>query len=1070
MKRKSNSASTITGRLLTGLAAATIALFQQPVAAEDIDLFVQPPPDPADLPNVLIILDNTANWNTPFVNEKQALIEAVDALPEDQFRVGLMMYTETGSPNNNVDGGYVRAAIRDLNSTTKPLYMNLVNSLHILNDKSNGGKAGLTMMEAYKYFDGQAPRSGNRKVKTDYTTNSGVSTASDAIYALGENALPRGTPPMAGTPYNSPIGDGSCGRNFIIYISNGSPADNSSDSRAASDGLAAEGGDTTEIPLSPAINPRNMSDEWSRFMFHESEHKIVTFTVDVDKKSTGQGPAWTEILKSMAKQGEGGYFDVSSAGAGAQIRAALGNIFSQIQGVNSVFASVSLPVSVNTEGTYLNQIYIGMFRPDSAGLPRWSGNLKQYKLGISGGRIETQDADSVRAVNNLTGFITECARSFWTPTTTDTYWSFLPDGYWRTRLIATCIAVPNSEDSNYPDGNIVEKGAQAYTLRVPTTARTLLTTPACSSVKTCGSLEAFNSANVTDAELGAADGTEQGQLINWALGLDIDDEQDSTPPVTAERRPSIHGDVVHSRPVAVNMNTNPATTDSSPEVVVFYGGNEGVLRAINGNRTASIGSVAAGVEMWAFMPPESYPHIKRLRDNNIEVDTFGNSFAAPEPKPYGPDGPIVAHRDLVDPTDPDDDVLWIFASLRRSGQMIYAFDMSTIHTDATSPVLKWRNGCDGTGCTPNFSEMGQTWSAPQLVKALGYNDGGAPLADPPVPAKPKPMLIVGGGYDPCEDEDPNTCTTPKGNRVYVLDADTGEWLTEFTTDRGVVSDVFVIKDVETGLAKWAYVADLGGNIYRLSGADANSEFGTTAPTSWTMTKIASLGCSTASATCARKFMMSMDVVEAEGGYVLLIGSGDREKPILGFDHAATVENYFFKINDHPSAPAWLTGECSGANLICLNSLLAIPNVPDPDEPNPTPEELLAHPKGWALAMLPTEQVVTTPITVFGTTTFSTHTPVELTAGACSSTLGTAKVYNIGFANAANPSDPLSRSEVIVGGGLPPSPVAGMVTLDDGTTVPFLIGGETNSPLEGGEPIPSGLADQPKAQTYWYIHK
>jgi len=54
--------------------------------------------------------------------------------------------------------------------------------------------------------------------------------------------------------------------------------------------------------------------------------------------------------------------------------------------------------------------------------------------------------------------------------------------------------------------------------------------------------------------------------------------------------------------------------------------------------------------------------------------------------------------------------------------------------------------------------------------------------------------------------------------------------------------------------------------------------------------------------------------------------------------------------------------------------------------------------------------------------------------------------------------------------LPPSPVAGMVTLDDGTTVPFLIGGETNSPLEGGEPIPSGLADQPKAQTYWYIHK
>ena len=46
-----------------------------------------------------------------------------------------------------------------------------------------------------------------------------------------------------------------------------------------------------------------------------------------------------------------------------------GRIFSRIQSVNSVFASVSLPVSVNTEGTYLNQVYIGMFRPDAEGAP-----------------------------------------------------------------------------------------------------------------------------------------------------------------------------------------------------------------------------------------------------------------------------------------------------------------------------------------------------------------------------------------------------------------------------------------------------------------------------------------------------------------------------------------------------------------------------------------------------------------------------------------------------------------------------------------------------------------------------
>src|SRR4026208_750224 len=95
MTPNSNSASTLTGRGFTGVAAATIALFQLPVGAEDIDLFVQPAPDPVDLPNVLIILDNTANWNTPFVNEKQALIETLNALPVDQLRVALMLSPAT---------------------------------------------------------------------------------------------------------------------------------------------------------------------------------------------------------------------------------------------------------------------------------------------------------------------------------------------------------------------------------------------------------------------------------------------------------------------------------------------------------------------------------------------------------------------------------------------------------------------------------------------------------------------------------------------------------------------------------------------------------------------------------------------------------------------------------------------------------------------------------------------------------------------------------------------------------------------------------------------------------------
>ena len=97
-------------------------------------------------------------------------------------------------------------------------------------------------------------------------------------------------------------------------------------------------------------------------------------------------------------------------------------------------------------------------------------------------------------------------------------------------------------------------------------------------------------------------------------------------------------------------------------------------------------------------------------------------------------------------------------------------------------------------------------------------------------------------------------------------------------------------------------------------------------------------------------------------------------------------------------------------------------------------------------------------------------PVVPAVGGCTSNLGTARVYNISYTNASPQEGAVNRGEVVVGGGLPPSPVAGMVTLDDGTTMPFIIGADPNSPLEGLEPVPSALAEQPKAVTYWYIHK
>lgn len=998
---------------------AMLMAFQVTAAkAEDVDLFVGAPPSAAEAPNVLIVLDNTANWNTAFTNEMAALVSVVNALPADKFRLGLMLFTETGGGNSGNDGAYVRAAIRPLTSANKIKYQNLVSGLDQTADKSNGGKIGKSMEEAYLYFSAGTPHAGNNKNKTDYTGNATGTAASNAIYALAGNALSSKT----STTYINPVVAG-CAKNFIIYISNGAAQDNSSDTTQASNALAALGGSTTTIPISPSGSQSNVADEWARFM-KKSSLNITTYTVDINKVTTGQGPGFTALLKSISGVSSGKYFDVTSSGS--QIADALTSIFSEIQSVNSVFSSVSLPVSVNTQGTYLNQVYIGMFRPDQDSYPRWNGNLKQYKLGYSGGVLKLLDADDIGAISSgASGFIAECARSYWTPSTLDSYWAFRPLG--------NCLTL-NSDVSNYPDGNIVEKGGQAYRLRSTTTRNVKTCSPTA-----CTALTNFNNTNVTQAMLGAASTTERDALINWQLGLDVDNE-DIDAVTTAEMRPSVHGDVVHSRPVAINYGT-----DAAPSVVVFYGANDGILRAVNGNRTASIGTTPAGNELWAFVAPEFYSKIKRIRDNTTTISFPGHTTGTPTPSPkdYGVDGPVVAYQDTSAAS------ATIFASMRRGGRVLYAFDVTT----PASPTIKWKIGCpnasNDTGCTSGFNDIGQTWSSPRVVKAAGYGSGNTPL------------LIMGGGYDTCQDADPNaSCTSAsKGTKIYVMNANTGVLLKTFNTDSSVIADISIVPD-SSGLIKYAYTADLGGNIYRISGSDANTPIANTAPGSWTITKIATLGGSGAN---NRKFMFKPDVLDDNGTYKLLIGSGDREKPLSSYTSAAAVENRFFMIQDKPTDTAWLTSQNTtcGANIICTGSLVAITGSTSPSQAD------LDAKKGWYLALTSSEQVVTSAITVFGTVTFSTHRPTPPASGQCT-TLGTATVYNLDYANAATKVGTV-RGQVVTGGGLPPSPVAGMVTLDNGTTVPFIIGSKQQS-LEGAPPLSPSSVVRPKSRVYWNIKK
>ena len=167
-------------------ALAIIAMLcQSSLHAEDIDLFSGSPTGTNNLPNVLFIIDNTANWTQAFTNEIAALKAVFANLPANpdgsaKFNVGVMLAAETSSTDSNLSGGYVRAAMRPMTVANRALYAAMIGALDVGKDKGNGGASSLVMAEAYRYFSGGAPYAGNNKAKTDYAGNTGSDWSSAA--------------------------------------------------------------------------------------------------------------------------------------------------------------------------------------------------------------------------------------------------------------------------------------------------------------------------------------------------------------------------------------------------------------------------------------------------------------------------------------------------------------------------------------------------------------------------------------------------------------------------------------------------------------------------------------------------------------------------------------------------------------------------------------------------------------------------------------------------------------------------------------------------------------------------
>jgi len=213
-------------------------------------------------------------------------------------------------------------------------------------------------------------------------------------------------------------------------------------------------------------------------------------------------------------------------------------------------------------------------------------------------------------------------------------------------------------------------------------------------------------------------------------------------------------------------------------------------------------------------------------------------------------------------------------------------------------------------------------------------------------------------------------------------------------------------------------------VWRMDLDDPSST--TNAVAGWKLHRLASLG--------ARKFFYPPDVVLGSTFHAVLIGSGDREKPL-----AASTSDRFFMLKD-----AKLGLDATGQATITTSDLATIPSDS-------------TSTKGWYYSLNAAgEKVVNAPLTIGGVVYFATNRPIS--GAVCKATLGEARSYAISFLDGTGKRPPGGvdtgddvYSEVLTGGGLPPSPVAGLVDIN-GTVVPVCLGcGERRSAFEAGSP-------------------
>ncbi len=691
---------------------------------------------------------------------KEVIKNTIVTTPSVDF--GLAIFNLNYRDEGDRDGGRIVSGIKTMTEANKVSLLSTIENL----PASTNTPLCETLYEAYRYFAGKSVYFGNDD-----------SNCSNWYRA---NRPPRDSSIENSGTYISPFKECQ-NRAYVVYITDGVPTvDHSADSKVKElSGLSSSDKFTNTNPNFTSYLPAlagwmNTNDVNTNAGFPDDQN-VTTFTIGFSDGADDAAP----LLTKTAELGGGEYYSAKSA---TQLQAALSQVFSQILEVNASFTSPSIASNNFDRTQTFDSVYYAMFLPNKG--PRWTGNLKKFRVTGSGDIVDKNGALAIGTDGNLKS----SACSYWTPN-------------------SVC-----SSASDGGDGNDVRTGGIAHKLRTGGT-RTLY-----GNYGNGGALEPFTKTNAANAAGGDAalasfmktDEDQLSTLFDWAQGKDVDDDNGNS--ITTEFRQDVVGDPLHSKPLAINFGTSAA-----PDIRVVVGTNHGFLHMFK-----DTGSDVS--ETWAFMPYELLPNITELRAN---IPTGVHSV-------YGMDSPPIAYVK----TGPGGiEKAWMFAGMRRGGKSYYAIDI----TNPDSPSYMWKIDSDSAG----MSELGQTWSEPVVTLIPGWPVGNTdPATASPVLIfgagySPSTKDAAEVGTADSEARGVFIVDAKTGVLVHAFGPTSETSVTQMPgiTD-SVPNSVAVLDANGDRLTDRIYATDTGGNVWRmdLPGATPNSS---TKP--WTAFKFAALG-------------------------------------------------------------------------------------------------------------------------------------------------------------------------------------------------------------------------------------